>query len=170
MITADGSRPAAARSVSTSSTRCGVEVPTVGRAVDEHRMRPDVCDGRGARDEGKGWDEHLVSGSTPANRRARCSAAVPLDRATACATPVLSATSRSKASMSGPDGRDPVGVERLEEHLPFFSSPTSGGDRKTRVMQSPRRYRSIRRRGLRHRDDQRHHQVDAQGHTHGCMA
>ncbi len=49
-----------------------------------------------------------VATSSPGSRSsssiARCRAAVPLESATACSTPIFSANSRSKASTCGPMG------------------------------------------------------------------
>ena len=67
-------------------------------------------------------------GPTPSSNRARWRAAVPLERATAWSTPLSSATSRSKASTSGPSGA--IQLESIASRTMRRSSgPTSGGDR-----------------------------------------
>ena len=65
-------------------------------------------------------------GPTPTASRARCSAAVPLDRAAAWRVPVTAASSRSNASTSGPTGAIQPLVERGEQRLALGGADVGG--------------------------------------------
>src|SRR5690606_34532313 len=67
-------------------------------------------------------------GPTPHSLTAKCSAAVPDDRATACGAPTLAANSRSKASTCGPTGA--IQLESKASRTKSNSAPSKwGGER-----------------------------------------
>ncbi len=67
-------------------------------------------------------------GPTPRIFSARCSAAVPLESAAACAMPTRAANSRSNASTCGPSGA--IQLLAIASATSFCSSPpTQGGER-----------------------------------------
>ena len=87
--------------VSAALTVSAVTFP-VGVDVGEDRARTDVVRRVGRGDEGERRHDDVVAGADAATTRARCSAVVQLDTATACSACMRAAKASSKAATLGP--------------------------------------------------------------------
>ena len=70
----------------------------------------------------------------------------------------------------GPCGRDPVGIERLEEHPPLFVLPPPAGIGTRGSRAGPCRIAQSADEGGGTENGHRHDHIDSQGHGHGRMA
>ena len=128
MTTADGSRPTAALSVRTSSTRAGSRFQLSAEQSTNTGRRAQVGDGGGAGDEGEGWNQHLVAALDAGQQQSE----VQRRRSAREGHRVRRAGPLGHLALEGvdvrPGRRDPVGIERLEKHPPLLGSHIRRGE------------------------------------------
>ena len=105
-----------------------IQVPALGRTVDENWMRSQVGDSCGTGDECEGRNQHLV----PALDADQQQSEVQRRRSAGQGHGMRHARLLGQFALEGvevrPGRRDPVGVESLEEHLPLFVSHVRRGE------------------------------------------